>query len=349
MSPETTMRDRGYVVRTTCVVFSSFRRESCGVRNARFKLLGGEMRQNIRDVMTSNPCTIDAEKSVAYAAKMMQEEDVGLAPIVEGDRLIGILTDRDIATRVAAEGRDPDQVKVRDVASKQLVTIDPGQDLDEALRMMAKHQVRRLPVVEEDGRLVGVVAQADIAREGDDTKTGRLVEEISKPGGQMSSFEEGQFSTQFPPQVEGQQEGQEVVQPEERREEEAVSKVQAASSRGRRRKRATTARKTTARKRTTGARKKRATTGRKKKTTTARKRSAGTRARTTVRKRKTTAREKTTGARKRKTTARKKTTDARKRKKTARKKTTPARKRSTTGRKRRTPARKKTTGARKRK
>ncbi len=301
------------------------------------------MAQNIRDVMTSNPSTIDAEKSVAYAAKMMREEDVGLAPIVEGDKLIGMLTDRDIATRVAAQGRNPDQVKVRDVASKQLVTIDPRQDLDEALRRMAKHQVRRLPVVEEDGRLVGVVAQADIAREGDDTKTGRLVEEISKPGGQMSSFEEGQFSTQFPPQVEGQQEGQEVVQPEERREEEAVSKVQAASSRGRRRKRATTARKTTARKRTTGARKKRATTGRKKKTTTARKRSAGTRARTTARKRKTTARKKTTGARKRKTTARKKTTGARKRKTTARKKTTTARKRST-GTRKRTTARK--TGAR---
>jgi CBS domain-containing protein len=137
------------------------------------------MAQNIRDVMTSNPCTIDAEKSVAYAAKMMREEDVGLAPIVEGDKLIGMLTDRDIATRVAAEGRNPDQVKVRDVASKQLITIDPQQDLDEALRMMAKHQVRRLPVVEEDGRLVGVVAQADIAREGDDKATGRLVEEIS--------------------------------------------------------------------------------------------------------------------------------------------------------------------------
>src|SRR2546422_7850815 len=76
MSPETTMRARECVVRTTCVVFSSFRREPCGVRNARFELLGGEMAQNIRDVMTSNPCTIDAEKSVAYAAKMMREEDV---------------------------------------------------------------------------------------------------------------------------------------------------------------------------------------------------------------------------------------------------------------------------------
>jgi len=138
------------------------------------------MGQIIKDVMTSNPCSIDAEKSVAYAAKMMREEDVGLAPIVEGDKLIGMLTDRDIAIRVVAEGRNPEQVKVADVASKQVVTIDPQQDLDEALRIMAEHQVRRLPVVEEGGKLVGVVAQADIAREGDDMQTGKLVEEISK-------------------------------------------------------------------------------------------------------------------------------------------------------------------------
>jgi CBS domain-containing protein len=138
------------------------------------------MGQIIKDVMTSNPCSIDAEKSVAYAAKMMREEDVGLAPIVEGDKLIGMLTDRDIAIRVVAEGRDPDQVKVADVASKQVVTVDPQQDLDVALRIMAEQQVRRLPVVQEDGKLVGVVAQADIAREGDDAQTGKLVEEISK-------------------------------------------------------------------------------------------------------------------------------------------------------------------------
>jgi CBS domain-containing protein len=138
------------------------------------------MGNSIKDVMTSNPCSIDAEKSVAYAAKMMRDEDVGLAPIVEGDKLIGMLTDRDIAIRVVAEGRDPGQVKVRDVASKQVVTIDPQQDLDEALRIMAKHQVRRLAVVEEDGKLVGVVAQADVAREGDDKQTGKLVEEISE-------------------------------------------------------------------------------------------------------------------------------------------------------------------------
>jgi CBS domain-containing protein len=138
------------------------------------------MTESIRDLMTENPCAIDAEKSVAYAAKMMRDEDVGLAPIVEGDKLIGTLTDRDIAVRVVAEGKDPEQTTVREVASTNLVTIDPQQDLDEALRLMAKHQVRRLPVVEEDGRLVGVVAQADVAREGDDKQTGQVVQEISE-------------------------------------------------------------------------------------------------------------------------------------------------------------------------
>jgi CBS domain-containing protein len=138
------------------------------------------MAKSIREAMTSNPCSIDAEKSVAYAAKMMREEDVGVAPIVEGDRLVGVLTDRDIVVRVVAEGRAPDEVKAGDVASRDVVTLDPGQNLDEALRLMARHQVRRLPVVEEDGRLVGVVAQADVAREADVKETGEVVERISR-------------------------------------------------------------------------------------------------------------------------------------------------------------------------
>jgi len=138
------------------------------------------MAKTITDVMSVNPCAIDASKPVAYAAKMMKQEDVGLAPIVEGDRLVGALTDRDIVTRVVAEGRDPQSVPVREVASTDLVTIDPQQDLDEALRLMASNQVRRLPVVAEDGRLVGVLAQADVAREAKDKETGQLVEEISR-------------------------------------------------------------------------------------------------------------------------------------------------------------------------
>src|SRR3954454_19378447 len=138
------------------------------------------MGKSVRDLMSSNPCSIDSEKSIAHAAKMMRDEDVGLAPIVEGDRLVGTVTDRDIAIRVVAEGKDPESTKVKEIASTDLVTVDPQQDLDEALRLIAQHQVRRLPVVEEDGRLVGVVAQADVARNADDSRTGELVEEISK-------------------------------------------------------------------------------------------------------------------------------------------------------------------------
>jgi CBS domain-containing protein len=130
--------------------------------------------------MTSDPSSIDSDKSVAYAAKMMRDENVGLAPIVEGDRLIGTVTDRDITIRVVAEGKDPETIKVKEIASTKLVTANPQQDLDDALRLMAQNQVRRLPVVEEDGRLVGVVAQADVARHADEAKTGELVEEISK-------------------------------------------------------------------------------------------------------------------------------------------------------------------------
>ena len=138
------------------------------------------MSRSVRELMTSNPCAIDADKSVEYAAKMMRDEDVGFAPIVEGNRLVGTLTDRDIAVAVVAEGKDPRSTSVRDVASKQLVTIDQQESLEEALRLMAAHQVRRLPVVEEDGRLIGVVAQADVAREADAAATGGLVEDISR-------------------------------------------------------------------------------------------------------------------------------------------------------------------------
>jgi CBS domain-containing protein len=137
------------------------------------------MAKKISELMSPNPCAIDANKPVAYAARMMKDEDVGLAPIVDGERLVGTLTDRDIVTRVVAEGKDPQSVTVREVASTNLVTVDPKQDLDEALRLMASNQVRRLPVV-EDGRLVGVIAQADVAREAKDKQTGELVEEISK-------------------------------------------------------------------------------------------------------------------------------------------------------------------------
>ena len=137
------------------------------------------MGKKINDSMNANPCVIEADKPVSYAAKMMRDEDVGFAPIVEGDRLVGSLTDRDIAIKVVAEGRDPDETSVREVATSNLITVDPEDDLDEAMRLMARHQVRRLAVV-EGSRLVGVVAQADVARDVKAKQTGEVVEEISQ-------------------------------------------------------------------------------------------------------------------------------------------------------------------------
>ena len=134
----------------------------------------------IRELMTENPKTVSSDATVVEAARVMRDGDVGLVPVVDGDRLVGTVTDRDIAIRVVAEERDPNTTTVRETASTDLVTIDPEQDLDEALRLMAQHQVRRLPVVEEDGRLVGIVAQADVARHGEDRETGQVVEQISQ-------------------------------------------------------------------------------------------------------------------------------------------------------------------------
>ena len=138
------------------------------------------MANTIRDLMTSNPTTIEPDKTVVDAAKLMRDDDAGLIPVVEGQKLIATITDRDITIRVVAEGKDATATSVRDVASTRIVTVDPDQNLDEALQLMAKNQVRRLPVVEEDGKLVGIVAQADVAKHTSDEKTGEVVEEISK-------------------------------------------------------------------------------------------------------------------------------------------------------------------------
>ena len=137
------------------------------------------MAQAIREVMTSNPATIESSATVVDAAQLMRDEDVGLVPVTEGGRLVGTITDRDITIRVVAESKDPQSTTVRDVASTDVVTLNPDQDFEEAVRLMSQHQVRRLPVV-EGGQLVGIVAQADVATEGEDTKTGQLVQDISQ-------------------------------------------------------------------------------------------------------------------------------------------------------------------------
>ena len=139
------------------------------------------MVNSVREAMTEDPRSIGPSASVVEAARLMRDEHVGSLPITDGDTLVGMITDRDITTRVVAEAADLATSSVGDVYSQDLISVEPDKDLEEALTLMARHQVRRLPVV-EDGRLVGIVAQADIALalSEDETKTGELVEAISE-------------------------------------------------------------------------------------------------------------------------------------------------------------------------
>jgi CBS domain-containing protein len=139
------------------------------------------MVNSVREAMTEDPRSIGPSASVVEAARLMRDEHVGSLPITDGDTLVGMITDRDITTRVVAEAADLATSSVGDVYSQDLISVEPDKDLEEALTLMARHQVRRLPVV-EDGRLVGIVAQADIALalSDDEQKTGELVEAISE-------------------------------------------------------------------------------------------------------------------------------------------------------------------------
>jgi CBS domain-containing protein len=142
------------------------------------------MAKSVRDTMTADPRSIGASASVVEAARLMREEHIGSLPITDDEKLVGMITDRDITTRVVAEAADPKSTSVGDVYSRDIISVEPDKDLEEALQLMAHHQVRRLPVV-ENGRLVGIVAQADIALtlKENETKTGELVEAISEPSG----------------------------------------------------------------------------------------------------------------------------------------------------------------------
>jgi CBS domain-containing protein len=115
----------------------------------------------VRDLMVSDVVTIEPSTSVVDAAKRMIQEEKGPLPIVEGDRPVAIVTDRDIIAHVVAEGRDLNSVTVDDVATRDLVTIGPDKDVDEARQLMAQHELDRILVVEDD-RLVGIISEADI-------------------------------------------------------------------------------------------------------------------------------------------------------------------------------------------
>jgi CBS domain-containing protein len=131
--------------------------------------------------MTPGVETVTPSQTLQEAARIMRDADIGSVPVVEGDHLIGVLTDRDIVVRAVADAIDPATTRVGDVASAAPVTVTPDEDLDEALDMMSRHRVRRLPVVENGGRVVGVLSQADMALVAKEKKTGEVVHEISQP------------------------------------------------------------------------------------------------------------------------------------------------------------------------
>ena len=137
-------------------------------------------------VMTRNPSCCMAGDSVSTAARIMKQQDVGPVLVISDhtdNHLLGIVTDRDIAVNVVAEGRDPYSTRVDSVMTTDPVTCHPEDDVNEAVKIMSEYQVRRVPVVDDNECVVGIISQADIARHSDEGQTGEMVEEISQPWG----------------------------------------------------------------------------------------------------------------------------------------------------------------------
>jgi CBS domain-containing protein len=139
------------------------------------------------EVMTKNPVCCLPNDSAAKAAELMKSENIGSIPVIENEqtqKLVGIVTDRDLALKIVAEGRDANSTKVEAVMTRKVVTCLAEDDLQKALDAMAEHQLRRIPVVDNDNKIVGIVAQADVAtRVNQPEKTAEMVKEISRAKG----------------------------------------------------------------------------------------------------------------------------------------------------------------------
>lgn len=137
------------------------------------------------DIMTKDLVYSAPGDMVSDVAQLMKKEDIGPVLIVDdsnqGKRLVGIVTDRDLAIKVVAEGRDPKNTRVEDVMTESVITCRARDDVQNAMRAMAQHQLRRIPVVDDEGQLVGIISQADVAtRLNEPQSTAEVVKEISK-------------------------------------------------------------------------------------------------------------------------------------------------------------------------
>ncbi|HET7373161.1 MAG TPA: CBS domain-containing protein [Gemmatimonadaceae bacterium] len=145
----------------------------------------------IQDIMTRDPSSVTADATVREAAQVMKRENVGIVTVVDGQnerRLVGVVTDRDIAIRCIAEGKDG-TCRVRDVMSTDdLATCKVNDDVENVMSAMRSEKVRRIPIVDERGSLVGIVSQADVLlKTRDASRAGETVEQISEPGGRHAS------------------------------------------------------------------------------------------------------------------------------------------------------------------
>ena len=136
-----------------------------------------------QDIMTKDPRVVTPETPVQEAARLMQSEDTGVLPVVESQqsrRLVGVVTDRDLALRVVGEGKT--SASVRDAMSSGVKTAKPDDNVKDVMDLMAKEQVRRIPIVDDRGMVVGIVSQADVVLEArNDKKAEQTIEAISKP------------------------------------------------------------------------------------------------------------------------------------------------------------------------
>ena len=139
----------------------------------------------VREAMTGDVRLASPDRSIREAAQMMADQDIGALPVGENDRLVGMITDRDIAVRAVAQGLGPD-AKIREVMSQEVMYCYDDEDLDDAAQNMGDIKVRRLPVVNRDKRLVGILSFSDLARREDAKQLGRAIADISAPGGAHS-------------------------------------------------------------------------------------------------------------------------------------------------------------------
>jgi CBS domain-containing protein len=139
----------------------------------------------VHEAMTGDVCLVGPDRSIREAARMMADQDIGALPVSENDRLVGMITDRDLAVRALAQGLGPD-TKIRDVMSQEVMYCFDDEDLDDAAHNMGDIKVRRLPVLNRNKRLVGILSLGDVAQREDAQKTGQAVADICAPGGAHS-------------------------------------------------------------------------------------------------------------------------------------------------------------------